>query len=223
MAELLRLEDVGFHYPGGDTVFAHVNFTLDRRDTVALMGANGSGKTTLGKLLMGLLLPTSGRVLLEGREVARWPLAQRGSRIGYVFQNPEKQLFCPIVADEVGFALLQQGMERRAVEKRVAEMLDRFDLTHCRDSFPFNLSQGEKQRLVLAGVMALEPAFVILDEPTTGLDWQRKQVLAAVLANLADNGTGYIVISHDREFCRSLCRRLLVLEGGECSEETFSS
>lgn len=221
MSELLRLEGVGFCYPKGLPVFENVNISLSCRDTVALMGANGSGKTTLGKVMLGLLAPTSGRVLLEGKEVGKWPLAKRGSRIGYVFQNPEKQLFCPTVAEEIGFALSFQGLEPDRAKQRVEEMLARFDLAHCRDSFPFNLSQGEKQRLVLAGVMALAPDFVILDEPTTGLDRARKQVLADVLKRLADRGVGYVLISHDWEFCRSLCRRLLVLEEGACHEEQF--
>ncbi len=220
MAEFIAANSVSFAY-GSFPVVADVSFSLASSDTVALMGDNGSGKTTLGKLLMGMLTPSSGQVLLEGRDIHQWPLSQRGEKIGYVFQNPEKQLFCSSVQQEVGFGLIYRGVDSQQVASRVNEMLKLFELTPCRESFPFNLSQGEKQRLVLASVMALHPDFVILDEPTTGLDSRRRQVLSDMLARLADRGVGYILISHDRQFCSKLCRRLLVMEGGRCNEQSF--
>ena len=220
MSEFLSASSVSFAY-GLTPVLKDVTFSLSSGDTVAMMGDNGSGKTTMGKLLMGLLTPSCGQVLLEGRDVRSMPLSQRGEKIGYVFQNPEKQLFCSTVHQEVGFGLLYRGVNSEQVAIRVDEMLELFELYPCRESFPFNLSQGEKQRLVLAAVMALQPEFIILDEPTTGLDSRRRQVLSDMLSRVADRGVGYILISHDREFCSKLCQRLLVMEGGRCHEHSF--
>ncbi len=220
MSEFIVAKSVSFAY-GPSPVIEQVSFSLAANDRVALMGDNGSGKTTMGKLFMGMLKPSHGQVLLEGRDVAQWPMSQRGEKIGYVFQNPEKQLFCSSAGQEIGFGLTYRGMDKQEVAKRVDEMLELFELNHCRENFPFNLSQGEKQRLVLAAVMALQPGFVILDEPTTGLDARRKQVLSEMLGRVADLGVGYVLISHDQEFCKKLCRRLLVMEGGRCDEQSF--
>jgi energy-coupling factor transport system ATP-binding protein len=177
------------------------------------MGSNGSGKTTLGKVIMGMLTPTAGTVRLEGRPIQDYPLAQRGRRIGYVFQNPERQLFAATVADEIGFALKYRGLAPETIQERVAELLALMELDRYARTFPYNLSHGEKQRLALAAVLALEPEFIILDEPSTGLDWARKRRLATVLARVRRQ-VGYIIISHDGGFCRELCDAALTLKGG---------
>ena len=214
----IQLEQINFRWPQGPALLRDINLALNRQDTVALVGSNGCGKTTLGKLIMGLLSPTQGRVLLDGRPVGDYPLAQRGERVGYVFQNPEKQLFAASVADEVGFALRHRGLNSDQVEAKVEEMLALFELERRRDAFPFNLSHGEKQRLALAAVLALDPEFVLLDEPSTGLDWLRKRKLAQALEKVGQRGVGYIIISHDHGFCRQLCARTLTLEGGKLYE-----
>lgn len=214
MTSFIGLDKVYFTWPRGREVIKGISLDLNRQDTVALMGSNGSGKTTLGKLVMGLLQPSSGKVYLDGRPIQEYSLAQRGRRVGYVFQNPERQLFAATVADEVGFALNYRGMDAKAVEERVAEMLDLFELGRYAQTFPFNLSHGEKQRLALAAVMALEPEFIVLDEPSTGLDWARKRRLAAVLDRVRQRGVGYILISHDQGFCHELCQTILTLKGG---------
>lgn len=214
MMPFLELEQVSFAWPRGREVLKDIDLTLSQEDTVALMGSNGSGKTTLGKVIIGILQPTAGEVRLGGRPIAHYPMAQRGRRIGYVFQNPERQLFAATVADEIGFALKYRGLPPGEVKARVAEMLDLMELGHYAETFPFNLSHGEKQRLALAAVMALAPEFIILDEPSTGLDWARKRRLAAMLDRIRQRGVGYIVISHDHGFCRGLCGSAVTLKGG---------
>lgn len=213
MTAFIQLEQVSFAWPQGREVLRGIDLALDRRDTVALMGSNGSGKTTLGKVIMGILQPTAGTVRLEGRPIQEYPLAQRGRRIGYVFQNPERQLFAATVADEVGFALKFRGLAPQAIQERVAEILALMELERYAQTFPYNLSQGEKQRLALAAVLALEPEFIILDEPSTGLDWARKRQLAAILERIRQQ-VGYIIISHDYGFCQGLCEKTLTLKGG---------
>jgi len=155
-----------------------------------------------------------GRVLLEGSPVESYSLAQRGQRIGYVFQNPERQLFAATVADEIGFVMKHRGFPQDVIKDRVSEMLELFELEQHAGAFPFNLSHGEKQRLALAGVMALEPQFVVLDEPSTGLDQLRKKRLASALQRVRERGVGCLIISHDQGFCGGLCSRILTLKGG---------
>lgn len=213
MTAFIELEQVSFAWPQGREVLKGVDLALDRRDTLALMGSNGSGKTTLGKVIMGMLTPTAGTVRLEGRPIQDYPLARRGRRIGYVFQNPERQLFAATVADEIGFALKYRGLAPETIQERVAELLALMELDRYARTFPYNLSHGEKQRLALAAVLALEPEFIILDEPSTGLDWARKRRLATVLARVRRQ-VGYIIISHDGGFCRELCDAALTLKGG---------
>lgn len=195
-------------------MLAAIDLSIKAADTVALLGANGSGKTTLGKLIMGLLKPTAGQVLLAGRPIDSYSLGARGRRLGYVLQNPERQLFTPTVSEEIAFGLRYRGLAAEAVAERVAEMLALFELTAYAATFPFNLSRGEQQRLALAAIMALQPEFIILDEPFTGLDWLRKQRLAAILERVQRQGVGYLLISHDQDLCARLCGRKLSLAGG---------
>lgn len=214
----LLLKDVCFAWPGGGRLLDSVDLRIQASDTIALMGANGSGKTTLGKLMLGLIQPTQGTIELQGKPLSAYTLAQRGELMGYIFQNPEKQLFAASVSEDIALPLRFRGVSREKIAVKTAELLTIFELEHCKDKFPFNLSQGEKQRLALAGVMGVEPKFLILDEPSSGLDWLRKQQLARILHRLAEAGTGYILISHDPKFCADLCRRRMVLRGGTLHE-----
>lgn len=214
MNSFIRLEEVSFRWPAGPAVLERISMEIAQSDTMALMGANGSGKTTMGKILMGILRPSSGRVLLGGRPVLDYSLAERGKRMGYVFQNPERQLFAATVADEIGFPLKFLGMSQEKVRNKVQEMLELFELEQHADAFPFNLSHGEKQRLALAAIMVLQPEFIILDEPSTGLDWLRKQRLTAALERVRERGVGFLLISHDIKFIQGLCARSMTLKGG---------
>lgn len=214
MKAYIEFQGVNFTWPCGRQVLADVDLVIGKGETIALLGANGSGKTTLGKLMLGLLKPTWGQVFLAGTPVEHYSLADRGRRIGYVFQNPERQLFAATAAEEIGFALRYQGLPAQEIQERVAEMLALFELGQYATTFPFNLSRGEKQRLVLAAVMALNPEFILLDEPFTGLDWLRKQRLMKVLKRVEAQGVGYLLINHDRDLSSCLCSRVLTLKGG---------
>lgn len=214
MSTFIRLEAVSFNWPRGPAVLDGLDLDIKATDTLALMGANGSGKTTLARIIMGLIRPQEGRVLLAGRPMQDYSLAQRGRRIGYVFQNPEGQFFAASVRDEIGFPLKFRGLSPEVVQERVGEMLALFELEHRAEAFPFNLSQGEKQRLALAAIMALKPEFIILDEPSTGLDRVRKGRLAAALERVREQGVGYMLISHDHAFSRGLCAKAMTLRGG---------
>lgn len=216
------VKNLTFSYPKGEPVLRGITSVIHEGETVALLGPNGSGKTTLGKVLMGILKPCAGQVLLAGRSVSDYTLGEMGAKVGYIFQNPEKQIFTSSVREEISFGLRYRGHTQEEIERRVKEMLDYFELSHRAGAFPFNLSQGEKQRLAIAAILALEPAFVIFDEPTTGLDMRRKEKLAMLLVKIRERGTGYILISHDRTFSISYTERCFNIREGKLYESNES-
>ncbi len=179
-----------------------------------MIGPNGSGKTTLGKVLAGILKPTEGRAFLAGKDTRTLSLGAIGQAVGYLFQEPERQIFAPSVYEELAFVLRLQGKPPDVIDHAVNTMLGRFDLSALRDRFPFSLSRGEKQRLALAAVLVNSPDYLILDEPTTGLDLKNKRRLGGYLEELLDAGVGMMIISHDRAFATGYATRVIELSGG---------
>jgi ABC-type cobalt transport system, ATPase component len=167
---VVSARDVWYTYPGGVEALRGVSLELRRGELAALMGPNGSGKTTLAKVLAGLLKPSRGEVRMMGRSIAEYSRLELSSLVGYVYQNPQHQLFCQSVFEEVAFGLRLRGVKGGELERRVAEALRFFGLEELRDEHPFFLSKGEKRRLALASVYALRPELLIVDEPTTGQD-----------------------------------------------------
>ncbi len=211
----LTLTQVNFHYPKlSRMALENINLEIEQKSITAIIGPNGSGKTTLGKVMIGILQATGGKVLLQGEPVSEMSLAQIGRRIGYVFQNPDLQLFCATVAEEIGFGLVNQGWEPARVKEKVDFCLEFFQLAEYRHVFPLLLSQGEKQRVAIASVLVAENEFVILDEPTIGLDAYRKKILAGYLRKIASIGRGMVLISHDMGFVEHLADRVIQLEKG---------
>jgi energy-coupling factor transport system ATP-binding protein len=212
----LELSQVSFAYRRRQRpAVSGIDLTLDRGGITAVVGPNGSGKTTLTRLMMGILRPDAGSIRLENRSLREYSLAEIGRRIGYVFQNPDQQLFCNTVAEEIGFGLQHLGREREAIRERVEFYLDYFELAAYRHVFPLHLSRGEKQRLAIAAVLAGEPGFLILDEPTAGLDAYRKGLLIAYLKKIAGLGRGVVFVSHDAGFIKRAADRVICLENGQ--------
>ena len=213
-AEMINVENAAYTYPKSDApVLSGFSAQFRRGEITAVTGKNGCGKTTLTKLLVGLLRPYSGRVSIDDVDTSAMDLFEIGRRVGYVFQNPNKQLFCDTVYNEIAYGLRNSGLDKSRTERETEHYLDLFDLTRYRDIYPGKLSLGEKQRLVLAAVLALGTDYLVLDEPTTGLDMRHRRELGETLANLRQElGCGIIFVSHEVDFITRYADRELVME-----------
>ncbi len=223
----LELRQVAFYYPRKmKPALTGINLKFEKEEITAITGPNGCGKTTLTKLMIGVLRATEGEIYLAGSPLTNYSLGEIGRRIGYVFQKPDLQLFCSTVAEEVGFGLNNRGYDPETVKEKIKFYLDYFELTGYQNAFPLNLSQGEKERLAIAAVLANEPEFLILDEPTIGLDAFRKKLLENYLKKIARLGRGMILISHDESFVNRLAERVVIMADGRiqgCNERKESA
>lgn len=196
---ILETEVLRFVYPDGTVALEDLNIGIPTKSRVALLGPNGAGKTTLFLLLIGLLRPTAGRVRFQGEELAynRRSLARLRQQVGLVFQDPEAQIFAPTVWEEVAFAPVNQGLRREAVAERVEKALAATDLLELRDKPTHFLSYGQKKRLCLAGVLAMAPEVLLLDEPTAGLDPEQARRVVSILDGLSRGGRTLVLATHD--------------------------
>lgn len=217
----LEARNLSFAYQTKINIIKHLNLSLYKGETVVLLGANGGGKTTLGKLLTGILKPSSGDLLLFGENLSTMPLFKIGQKLGYSFQNPVQQLFTVSVEEEISFGLKYRGANAEEISRVTEQLMKLFEIEHLRDAFPLNLSWGEKRRVVLASCLALQPEYLILDEPTTGLDQKRIDILNRVLNNLRQEGAGMLLISHNQSFVRENAQRILRMEKGAIVDDLY--
>lgn len=208
---MLSMERVYFSYEAGHPILRDVSLQLAAGEFVAFAGRNGSGKTTVTRLLMGLERPTAGRILYEGRDVTVQSAGERSRYIGYVFQQPDRQMFRPTVAEEVAFGPRLQGLGATEVRARVDAALAATRLTVQRGVYPLQLSRGEKQRVAIASALAMRTRFLILDEPTSGQDGGDRDALLALLTRLKEEGIGVLFVTHDMEIIAGYCDRAIVL------------
>lgn len=208
----VRVEGARFQYPDGTEALRGVDLVLD--GMVALVGPNGAGKTTLARLLNGLLVPTSGRVLVGEVDTAEVPASRVAAHVGYVFQNPRRQVFAPTVADEVAFGPRNLGFEEARVGEAVASALAAVGLSGREGEHPYELTLPELRRLALASVLSMETPVVVLDEPTASLDGPDHERLVAVLAGLSGRGATVVAVTHDMDFVAEHFGRMVALDRG---------
>lgn len=204
---MIELERVNCEL-GGRRILEDVDLTLAEQ-RVGIVGANGSGKSTLARLLNGLVVPTEGRVRVDGIDTGKDARAVR-RRVGFVFQDPDAQIVYPTVAEDVGFGLRNRGVSRAEIDERVEAVLRDYGLWQLRDQPAHLLSGGEKQLLALAAVLVTEPVYLVLDEPTTLLDLPNSRRIAGVLLGLPQ---AVVAISHDLELMSDF-ERVVVLDRG---------
>jgi energy-coupling factor transport system ATP-binding protein len=214
----IKVNNVSFSYNNDNYILKNINASFKKGEFTAIVGPNASGKTTFGKLLCGILNPNKGNILIEDNDLTNISLGKLGQKIGYLFQEPERQLFNPTVFKEIGFAHSFMGKPEDEVKKEVEKLIDDFSLNGLKDSSPYKISRGERQRVALASIFINKPSFLILDEPTTGLDLVRKEKLVELLKVLLKKEIGMIVISHDTSFIDSIADRILKISGGDIYE-----
>jgi len=213
---LLEVEDLRFRYPDGAEALAGINFRLQESETIALLGPNGAGKTTFLHLLVGLLSGQQGRIQIGGRTVDRTNIAFARSQIGLLFQDSNDQLFMPTVAEDVAFGPANAGCEQQEVQRRVRQALAEVGLTGLADRPPHHLSAGQKRLAALAGILAMEPKMILLDEPATFLDPPARAHLIETLRALPQ---AKIVVTHDISLARALAERAVFFEQGRLVAE----
>jgi energy-coupling factor transport system ATP-binding protein len=218
----LEIRDVSFRYQGigasDRSVLSRVSLEFSRLGCTAIVGPSGSGKTTLIQQFTGLLRPGAGSVLVDGDDIwgKRFARTRLRRRIGLVFQFPETQLFEETVFEDVAFAPANQGLEKEQIRQRVDEALRSVGLQP--DDFisrsPFQLSEGEKRRVAIAGVLAMKPELLVLDEPTAGLDASGIKEIADIVEHLQHEGTAVIVVTHNMDFVNDIADRVVALRLG---------
>lgn len=212
---MIRINDVHFTYPTGVEALKGVSLTIKDGEFIAIMGQNGAGKTTLIKHFNGLLKPTKGEVLVDGVSTKDTSVAKLARNVGFVFQNPDNQLFCETVEEEVAFALKNFGFKETTRKKRVTWALNLLGLTEYRKTSPFMLSGGERKRVALASVLAWNPKVVVMDEPTIGQDYEQKEKLRQFIIQLNTQGKTVVIVTHDVEFVAECNPRVILMSSGE--------
>ena len=194
-----------------------LSFEFSSRECIALAGRSGSGKTTLLQMFNGLLRPAQGEVLVDGRNIHApgYDRSALRQRVGLAFQFPEAQLFAATVREDVAFAPTQQKLPPAEISARLRQAIDGFGVPESfLDRDPFTLSEGEKRRVALAGILAMQPEMLVLDEPTAGLDTRSVTEIKSLLRRWHAQGRGVAVISHDADLIAELAQRIVVLEAG---------
>ncbi len=211
---MIEVRNLYHAYRGENYVLKGINFSMGK-EIVALVGPNGSGKTTLAKHFNGLLKPTKGSVKIDGLDTREHTVAELSRLVGYVFQNPEHMFFEESVFKEVAFGPKNLEKSEDEIRKRVSWALKSVGLEGYEERAPYSLSGGEKQRLAIACVLSMKPKYLILDEPTTGLDAKAEKRVVETIRSLKDNGHGILLITHDMNLVLELAERVVLLYKGE--------
>jgi cobalt/nickel transport system ATP-binding protein len=214
---VFQLRNVSYYYLNRIPAVRDVSLEVLPGERIAFLGANGSGKSTLMHLLDGLILPSSGQLLAFGQELTEPKLEdpefnrQFRERVGFLFQNPDVQLFCPNVWEEIAFGPLQLNLPREEILRRVEDVLEMLGIGELRDRAPYALSGGEKRKVALGSILSMNPQVLILDEPTNGLDPRTQQWLIELLAELHLAGKTLITATHDLSIVEEIADRSLVM------------
>ncbi len=212
---MLEVQDIHYTYNGGVEALKGVSLTIKNGEFVAIMGQNGAGKTTLVKHFNGLLKPAIGKVIVNGVETTKTSVARLARDVGFVFQNPDHQLFSETVDEEISFALKNFGYETEAIQKRIEWAVNLLGIAQYRKTSPFMLSGGERKRVALASVLAWDPQILVLDEPTIGQDHQQKENLRQFIMQLQTQGKTVVTVTHDVEFVAECNPRVILMQDGK--------
>jgi energy-coupling factor transport system ATP-binding protein len=211
----LESKDVRFAYEDGPPVLQGISISIEPGEFVAVIGQNGSGKTTLVKHFNGLLRPTEGQVLLDGEDISDKTVGALARSVGYVFQNPDHQIFSVTTREEIAVGPTNFEMDEGEVAVRTADALERFHLTEYADRQPATLGFGLRRKVSIAAIYAMQTPIMILDEPSTGLDWKSTTELMQLIQELNEQGRTIILITHDMRVVAEYAPRCMVIREGE--------
>ena len=219
---MIEFKNVSESYDGELPILRDVSFRIPDGDFVAFVGTNGAGKSTTMRLINGLLKPSSGQVLIDGVPTTQLRTSQLAAKVGFLFQNPDRQICCSTVREELLFGFRAQGRADAEAEAKVDAMIERFGFDGAAE--PFLLNRGTRQLLALASIIVMEPPVVVLDEPTTGLDFRECAKVMNVIAELNARGTTVIMVCHDMEVVADCAKRVIAMTAGQvvADGETFA-
>lgn len=212
---MIEANNVRYSYPNKVEALKGVSLNIQDGEFVAIMGQNGAGKSTFVKHFNGLLKPSKGVVKIDGVETTKSSVATLSRKVGFVFQNPDHQLFSETVEDEIGFALKNFGYKADVIEDRINWALNLLSLDQYRKTSPFLLSGGERKRVALASVLAWDPQTLILDEPTIGQDHEQKERLRQFILQLQTQKKTVVTVTHDVEFVAECNPRVVLMKDGK--------
>ena len=217
----LETKNLTFTYPDGTQALKNVNLKIKKGEKIAIMGPNGAGKSTLFSHFNGLTEPTSGHVEIDGEKIIfeRDELLKVRQKVGIVFQDPNDQLFAPTVKEDVAFGPMNLGLEYDEVEKRIKDSLEMVGMSGFEEKTPHHLSGGQQKRVAIAGIIAMRPDIMILDEPTAGLDPEGVDKVLNILNNLNEEGMSIVISSHDIEMVNQFADKIFVLYNGQIIAE----
>ena len=214
---MIQFKNVVSSYDGVTPILKDVSFTIDDGDFVAFVGTNGAGKSTTMRLCNGLLKPDSGEVLIDGMPTTRLRTSELARRVGFLFQNPDRQICCGTVKEELLFGFTAQGGVTPEAEERVDAIIREFGFDP--EAEPYLLNRGTRQLLALASIIVMETPVISLDEPTTGLDYRECMKVMEVIERLHKQGTTVIMVCHDMEVVADFAERVIVMTGGKVIDQ----
>jgi len=216
MANLIKFQNVSFTYPEKTFTLEDLSFTIESGKKYVICGQNGAGKTTLLRLLMGLEIPQSGKIIINNIELNCKTIKEIRKYIGFVFQNPDSQVFSASVYEDVAFGLRNLGVKKEFEKNLVLDALKKVNMVEFQDRSPYKLSYGQKKRVAIAGVLVMEPSIIVLDEPFSNLDYPSKSSLKEILEEqVIKKGKTVIFASHSRHLIDEWADQALFLDGGK--------
>jgi energy-coupling factor transport system ATP-binding protein len=212
---VIETNNLCYSYDKGSSVLNNINIKIRKGEFIALIGKNGAGKTTFSKHINGLLKPTSGEIFINGKDTLKAKISELSKDIGYVFQNPDHQIFAASVKDEIEYGLKAYGYSEQERKEQVKKVLKFVGMENSEERHPFSLGKGERQKLAVSTILAMTPQILVIDEPTTGQDWEGTQKMMSLLKELHVNGHTIITITHDMRLAAEYADRVIVFAAGQ--------
>lgn len=212
---LIQINNLSHQYNNGHVAIKNISTDLRKNEMVAILGKNGAGKTTFVKHMIGLLRPSQGEILIKGKDISELKIGELSRTIGFVFQNPDHQIFSASVYDELAYGLLNMGYDKNDIHNKIQRALELTGLQGKENQHPFSLSKGERQKIAMAAVLAIKPEIIVIDEPTTGLDWKNSIVMMEEIRQLKQRGHTIIMITHNLRLAAEYADRIFIMQNGQ--------